>query len=48
MTNKEGSEIELHVKIDPSLIGGVKVVINNHIYDGSVKNKLSEMKQSLS
>ena len=26
--------------IDPSLIGGVKVVINDHIYDGSIKNQL--------
>ena len=45
---KEGRKISLIFKIDPSLIGGVKVVINNHIYDGSVKNKLAEMKQSLS
>ena len=45
---KESRKISLIFKIDPSLIGGVKVVINNHIYDGSVKNKLSEMKQSLS
>ena len=45
---KENRKISLIFKIDPSLIGGVKVVINNHIYDGSVKNKLSEMKQSLS
>ena len=45
---KEKRKVSLIFKIDPSLIGGVKVVINNHIYDGSVKNKLSEMKQSLS
>lgn len=45
---KENRRISLIFKIDPSLIGGVKVVINNHIYDGSVKNKLAEMKQSLS
>ena len=46
--DKENRKISLIFKIDPSLIGGVKVVINNRIYDGSVKNKLSEMKQSLS
>lgn len=45
---KENRKISLIFKIDPSLIGGVKVVINNRIYDGSVKNKLSEMKQNLS
>lgn len=45
---KENRKISLIFKVDPSLIGGVKVVINNHVYDGSVKNKLSLMKQSLS
>ena len=45
---KENRKISLIFKIDPSLIGGVKVVINNHVYDGSVKNKLALMKQSLS
>ena len=45
---KEGRKVSLIFKIDPSLIGGVKVVMNNHMYDGSVKNKLAEMKQSLS
>ena len=33
--------------IDPSLIGGVKVVINDHIYDGSVKHHIEDMKKSL-
>ena len=33
--------------IDPSLIGGVKVVINDHIYDGSIKHHIDNMKLSL-
>ena len=33
--------------IDPSLIGGVKVVINDHIYDGSIKHHIDNMKVSL-
>lgn len=33
--------------IDPNLIGGVKVVINDHIYDGSIKHHLENMKLSL-
>lgn len=48
ISKKENRQISLIFKIDPSLIGGVKVVINNHVYDASVKNKLTEMKQSLS
>lgn len=43
----ESRKVELINKIDPALIGGVKVVINGHIYDGSIKNKLELMKTSL-
>ena len=38
---------ELKNIIDPTLIGGVKVVINDHIYDGSVKHHINEMKITL-
>ncbi len=38
---------ELKNIIDPSLIGGVKVVINDHIYDGSIKHHLEDMKITL-
>ena len=43
----EKQPVELKNIIDPSLIGGVKVVINDHIYDGSVKHHINEMKLSL-
>ena len=50
--NKKISEVEkrpteLKNIIDPSLIGGVKVVINDHIYDGSIKHHLDDMKIAL-
>ena len=38
---------ELKNIIDPSLIGGVKVVINDHIYDGSVKHHIEDLRLSL-
>ncbi len=38
---------ELRNIIDPNLIGGVKVVINDHIYDGSIKHHIENMKNSL-
>jgi len=47
ISSKEGCPCELKMIIDPSLIGGVKVVINNHIYDGSIKHHLEKMKQTL-
>ena len=38
---------ELRNIIDPILIGGVKVVINDNIYDGSIKHHIENMKNSL-
>ena len=43
----ESRKVELINKIDPALIGGVKVVINGHIYDGSIKNQIEMMKIDL-
>ena len=44
----ENRDVDLITRIDPSLIGGVKVVINSHIYDGSIKNQLEQMQVDLS
>ena len=44
----EHLDVDLIQRIDPSLIGGVKVVINSHIYDGSIKNQLEKMQVDLS
>ena len=44
----ENHDVDLIVRVDPSLIGGVKVVINSHIYDGSIKNQLEQMQVDLS
>ena len=43
----EHMDVELISRIDPTLIGGVKVVINSHVYDGSVKNQLEKMQVDL-
>ena len=43
----EHMEVELISRIDPTLIGGVKVVINSHVYDGSIKNQLEKMQIDL-
>jgi len=34
-------------EIDPSLLGGIRVQIGNHIYDSSVANKLEHLKREL-
>mgnify|MGYP003314667768 CR=1 FL=1 len=40
-------KVELKNKIDKRLIGGVKVVVHDHVFDGSIKYKLETMKQNL-
>ena len=43
----EGSKVELKNVIDPSLIGGAKVVVKDRIYDGSIKHNIEMMKKDL-
>ena len=43
----EGCPVELKLVMDSTLIGGFKVVINNHIYDSSIQTKLQNMKSKL-
>lgn len=43
----ENVEVELTNRIDHNLIGGIKVVISGHIYDGSIKFKLEQMRIDL-
>ncbi len=41
------TDIKVDVKVDPSLIGGVKVVIGDKVYDGSVRKKLAGLRKNL-
>ena len=43
----ERHKVELKNVIDPTLIGGVRVVIHDRIYDGSIKHHLEMMKKDL-
>lgn len=39
--------MELHVNVDPSLIGGIKLRVGNKFMDASIQNQLNNMRQSL-
>ena len=43
----ESNKVDLRNQIDKSLIGGVKVVIGDHIYDDSIKHHIDELKSNL-
>ena len=47
VSKKEGKKVLLTSKIDESLIGGIKVVIEDHVYDGSIKNKITSLQSEL-
>jgi F-type H+-transporting ATPase subunit delta len=43
----DAADIKVTVTVDPSLIGGVKVVIGDKVYDGSVKKKLAGLRKNM-
>ena len=46
-SRKLGAKVELSIVTDPHLIGGVKVALEGKVYDGTVKNRLSELRARL-
>lgn len=43
-----GKEIELRCTVDPGLIGGMRILIGDTLYEGTVRAKLDELKNTLS
>ncbi|MDD3187476.1 MAG: F0F1 ATP synthase subunit alpha [Bacilli bacterium] len=37
----------IEVKLDKTLIGGLKVIVNGDVYDNTIKNKLSKIKEKI-
>lgn len=48
LSKKLGKTIELNERIDPSLIGGVRIEMQSDMLDGSVKSRLDDIKEILS
>lgn len=44
---KIGSEVDVEVKIDPQIIGGVIVKVSNRLFDNSIKTQLNNIKNIL-
>lgn len=47
MSQKLNQKVQLKQIVDPSLIGGVKVEIENHVYDDSISSKLDALRSNL-
>lgn len=42
-----GKKVELSCSVNPALIGGIRLTVNNKLYEGSVKAKLGAIGESL-
>ena len=47
ISKKINKEIVLKNRLDNSLIGGVKIIVDDYNFDGSIKNKLNKLNQYL-
>lgn len=47
LETKFGKKIEASVKVDPELIGGIKIVIGDTVIDASVRGQLQELAYTL-
>jgi len=43
-----GKDVVLEVEVDESLLGGVVAYMGSQVYDGSIKNQLTQIKDNLS
>ncbi len=48
LSKLSGKNVVLQIEIDESLLGGVVAYIGSQVYDGSLKNQLQQIKESLS
>lgn len=47
LQEKSGKKVEADFRVDPSLIGGVKVALGNHVLDGSVRGSFNRLRDRL-
>ena len=47
LSDATGREVTITKKVDPSIIGGVVTRVGDTVYDGSIKNRLSDLKSEL-
>ena len=45
MENRIGHRVTLQCSVDPALIGGVRVEVDGKVIDGSIRNKLEQIKE---
>lgn len=47
LEKKLGSKVELTSRLEPSLLGGVRIYIDDKVFDGSIETKLENLRNTL-
>ena len=47
LTKQYGSEVQLHVVVDPDLVGGMRIQIRDDVIDGTVSGRLDDAGRKL-
>lgn len=48
LQRREGKTVELRTELDPSLVGGIQILLDHRVIDGSVRRQLVDLKERLS
>ncbi len=47
LTKQYGSQVQLHVVVDPDLVGGLRIQIRDDVIDGTVSGRLDDAGRKL-
>ena len=47
LEQREGKTIDMRTEVDPALLGGLQVVLDYRVIDGSVRRQLTELREQL-
>ena len=48
LEKRTGKSVDLHEKIDPAVIGGIRVNLGDHVLDGTVRRRLEDLRRKFS